>query len=138
MIITDLLKGSNHPFKGEIIFQSTDHIRFQNGVNVSGHNYGCNRAVKIESNISNNKGYTVTIYNLDSPHPIWKNNIQMSPKQMEITEVQDNVVTLRGYGSDAMGGNFADYGLIVICKGNEIECIKLQMLDRGVMLEYYK
>ena len=37
-----LLEGNNYPSNGQVVFDSSDHIRFQNGQNVSGHNYGCN------------------------------------------------------------------------------------------------
>ena len=41
--LNSLLAGSNNPPEGTVVFDSSDHIRFQNGQNVSGHNYGCNR-----------------------------------------------------------------------------------------------
>ena len=83
-LIKDLLEGNNYPVKGSVSFDSSDHIRFQNGVDVSGHNYGCNRRFVIEKNIEGGEGYTVTMYNLDGLHPIWQNNIQMAPKRMKI------------------------------------------------------
>lgn len=43
-----LIEGNNNPQEGKIIFDSSDHIRFQNGKAVSGHNYGCNRRIVIE------------------------------------------------------------------------------------------
>lgn len=43
-----LLEGNNYPSNGQVVFDSSDHIRFQNGQNVSGHNYGCNRRLVIE------------------------------------------------------------------------------------------
>ena len=59
-----LLEGNNYPSNGQVVFDSSDHIRFQNGQNVSGHNYGCNRRLVIEKNIQGDEGYTVTMYNL--------------------------------------------------------------------------
>ena len=64
-ILNSLLAGSNNPPEGTVVFDSSDHIRFQNGQNVSGHNYGCNRRLVIEKNIEGGEGYTVTMYNLD-------------------------------------------------------------------------
>lgn len=94
--INALLEGNNNPPADKIIFDSSDHVRFQNGRDVSGHNFGCNRRLTIEKNINGGEGYTVTMYNLDGVHPLWGNNIQMSPKQMRIINVNDNIVELRG------------------------------------------
>ena len=60
-MIEDLLIGNNYPTGDKIIFDSSDHIRFQNGIDVSGHNYDCHRRFVIEKNISGDKGYTVTM-----------------------------------------------------------------------------
>lgn len=138
-VLNDLKNGNNSPGIGEIVFRSTDHIRFQNGQNVSGHNYNCNRSIKIQSNINNSGiGYTVTIYNEDGIHPLWGNNIQMAPKQMKIIKKGDNFVVLQGYGYDAMGTPFSNYGLTVKFQNDEIESCVLHMLDRDVDLEYFK
>ena len=71
-LIDDLLAENNNPGEKELIFNSSDHERFQNGINVSGHNYGCNRRFVINGN---SNGYTVTLYNLDGVHPIWLRNL---------------------------------------------------------------
>lgn len=49
--LTQLLQGDNNPLDGSVCFDSSDHVRFKNGQNVSGHNYGCNRRLVIEKNI---------------------------------------------------------------------------------------
>ncbi len=98
--INNIIEGNNNPPDGYVSFDTSDHIRFQNGKDVSGHNYGCNRRFVIEKNIEGGEGYTVTMYNLDGLHPLWKDNIQMTPKRMKITKVSDNIVELRGYGYD--------------------------------------
>ena len=100
--LNSLLAGSNNPPEGTVVFDSSDHIRFQNGQNVSGHNYGCNRRLVIEKNIQGDEGYTVTMYNLDCIHPLWQNNVQMAPKRMRIINVDSNIIQLRGYGFDMM------------------------------------
>ncbi|MDY4758225.1 MAG: hypothetical protein SO287_11700 [Parabacteroides sp.] len=134
-LIDDLLAENNNPGEKELIFNSSDHERFQNGINVSGHNYGCNRRFVINGN---SNGYTVTLYNLDGVHPIWKNNIQMAPKPMRIVRITGAVVEMRGYGRDLMGGSFADYGIYIHIENNEIDAIQLNMYDRGVSIIYYK
>ena len=135
-ICEELLNGNNHP-KGE-------PIKF-NGVDVSGHNYGCNRQIEIQKNIEGGEGYTVTIYNLDGVHPLWGNNVQMAPKQMRIIDTQPPIVggtlglvSLRGYGYDMMGSPYSDYAIDLVFNGIEIEKVILKMLDRNIELEYLK
>lgn len=147
IMIDDIIKGNNNPSEGEIIFDSSDHIRFQNGKDVSGHNYGCNRRFVIEKNIEGGEGYTVTMYNLDGLHPLWQNNIQMAPKRMRIVSVNDNIVEMRGYGYDenalALGAPLADasfesYGIVLLIENAEIRRIQLNMYDRNISIVYLK
>ena len=147
MVIDDILTGNNNPSEGEIIFDSSDHIRFQNGKDVSGHNYGCNRRFVIEKNIEGGEGYTVSMYNLDGNHPLWQNNIQMAPKRMRIVSANDNIVELRGYGYDenalALGAplsdaSFANYGIVLLIEDTEIKRIQLNMYDRNISIVYLK
>lgn len=132
------MNGNNNPPEGSLTFDSTDHVRFQNGVDVSGHNVGCNRRITIEKNINGGMGYTVTMYNLDGLHPLWQNNVQMAPKQMRIINVQDNVVQLRGYGFDMMGDSFADYGISLLIENDVIYRVQLDMYDRNISIVYLK
>ena len=71
-IINYILEGDNYPPCGSMVFNSSDHIRFQNGKNVSGHNYNCLRRLVIEKNIEGGEGYTVSMFNMDGIHPFWK------------------------------------------------------------------
>ena len=131
-----LISGSNYPPQGSISFESSDHIRFQNGVDVSGHNYGCRRRFVIEKDIEDGEGYTVTLYNLDGLHPLWQNNIQMAPKRMKIEKAQDNVIELRGYGFDSLGGDFSNYGMVLLVEGRTISRVQLNMYDRNISIVY--
>lgn len=137
-LIKDLLDGNNYPLEGSITFDSSDHIRFQNGQNVSGHNYGCNRRFVVEKNTYGEEGYTVTMYNLDGVHPLWKNNVQMAPKRMRIINVTRNIVQLRGYGFDIMGSSFADYGVFLLIENEVISRVQLDMYDRNISIVYLK
>lgn len=146
-IIQSLLNGNNNPVNGFVNFDSSDHVRFQNGNDVSGHNYGCNRRFVIEKNIQGDEGYTVTMYNLDGNHPVWQNNIQMAPKRMKIVNVEDNIVELRGYGYDenalSMGAplqaaSFENYGIIVMIEKSTITRMQLNMFDRNISIVYLK
>ena len=136
--IKNLIEGNNFPPKGSVAFTSSDHVRFQNNQDISGHNYGANRRLVIEKNIEDGEGYTVTMFNLDGIHPLWQNNIQMSPKRMRITNVSDNIVQLRGYGYDSMGTSFADYGVVLLIENEEIIRAQLNMYDRNISIVYLK
>ncbi len=124
--------------KLDFVFKSSDHLRYENGRHVSGPHGGARRAVKVEPNISGGEGVTVTMYNLDGNHPVWQNNVQMAPKQMKVIEQTNDKIVLLGYGYDAMGASFADYGLTIILKNGEIENCILHMHDRCVDIEYLK
>ena len=136
--IKNLIEGNNFPPKGSVALTSSDHVRFQNNQDISGHNYGANRRLVIEKNIEDGEGYTVTMFNLDGIHPLWQNNIQMSPKRMRITNVSDNIVQLRGYGYDSMGTSFADYGVVLLLENEEIIRAQLNMYDRNISIVYLK
>lgn len=145
--IKNILTGNNNPAEGSISFDSSDHIRFQNGKDVSGHNFGSHRRFVIEKNISGKEGYTVTLYNLDGIHPVWGDNIQMSPKRMRIISVNDNIVEFCGYGYDenalAMGASlddasFANYGVVLLIEDYVIKRMQLNMFDRNISIVYLK
>lgn len=136
--LNSLVAGSNNPPEGMVVFDSSDHIRFQNGQNVSGHNHGCNRRLVIQKNIEGEEGYTVTMYNLDGIHPLWKNNVQMAPKKMHIVNVENNIIQLRGYGLDRMGASFADYGVSLLIENDVIYRAQLDMYDRNISIVYLK
>lgn len=145
--INAIITGNNNPPTGSVIFDSSDHIRFQNGNDVSGHNYGCNRRLVIEKNIQGDQGYTVSMYNMDGMHPLWQNNVQMAPKRMKIVDVEGNLVELHGYGYDenalAMGvplevASFENYGVVLMIEDDEIVRAQLNMYDRNVCIVYLK
>lgn len=133
-----IINGDNNPPVGKVDFNSSDHIRFQNGQNVSGHNYNCHRRITIENNIDGGEGYTVTMYNMDGIHPFWQNNIQMAPKRMRIISVRDNIVELRGYGVDMLGSSFADYGIVLLIENDMISRVQLNMYDRAISIVYLR
>lgn len=134
------------------IFKSSDHLRYENGVHVAGPHGGANRAVKVEPNLNgcngynipSGEGYIVTIYNLDGPHPIWQNNVQMSPKPMQVVSQSADKIVLRGYPVQAMSPfgwidfNGQDYGLTIYLKNKEVDKCVLHMHNRKVDLEYLK
>ena len=78
------------------------------------------------------------MYNLDGLHPLWQNNVQMAPKQMRIVNIDRNIVALRGFGHDAMGASFSDYGILLMVEDDQIIRIQLDMYDRNVSIVYVK
>lgn len=133
-----LIEGDNNPIDGILNFESSDHVRFENGKAASSHNLGCHRRIEFRKDIEGDIGYTVTVYNLDGVHPLWQNNIQMSPKKMKIVSVYDRIVELRGYGCDLLGNSFEDYGILFLHNGYEIERVQLNMYDRNISIVYLK
>lgn len=116
------------------VFKSSDHIRFENGIQVSGPHGGAPRAVKVEPNINGNEGYTVTMFNIDNGKLI----VQMAPKQMKLVVADDEKMVLRGYGHDAMGEPFSDYGLSILHTSGVTQTVILHLLDREVDIQYLR
>lgn len=117
-------------------FQSSDHLRYENSRHVSGPHGGARRLIKVEPNITGIEGYSVSIYNLDGIHPLWRNNMQMGRKQMKIIETSPQKTILQGFGNDQMGNSFKDYGLTIYWAGDTVSKCVLHMIDRGVDIEY--
>lgn len=136
----------------DFVLKSPDHLRYENGRHVSGPHGGAGRAVKVEPNVSGcegydikaGDGYIVTVFNLDGNHPVWQNNVQMTPKPMRIISQSSDKIILRGYPTRAMSPfgwvdfNGADYGLTINLKNGQLENCILHMHDRNVDIEYLK
>ena len=133
-----LIEGDNNPMDGILNFDSSDHVRFENGKAASGHNLGCHRRIEFRKDIEGDLGYTMTIYNLDGVHPLWQNNIQMSPKKMKIISADEGIVELRGYSCDLLGNSFENYGILFLHNGYEIERVQLNIYDRNISIVYLK
>lgn len=114
------------------VFQSSDHLRFENGRYVSGPHGGASRAVKVEANISGGEGYTVTMFNTEGGRAV----VQMAPKQMKLIGADNSKIVLKGFGRDSMGASFADYGLTIVHDEGNIEKVILHMFDRNVDIQY--
>lgn len=125
---------TNDNLELEFVFKSSDHIRYENGIKVSGPHGGAPRAVKVESNIDGGEGYTVTLFNIDGGQA----NVQMAPKQMKLKQADNDKIELIGFGSDSIGASFADYGLTVFLSDGKITKCILHMFDRNVDIEYFE
>lgn len=135
----DNAKASN--FKVDLSnfkFISSDHIRYENGVDNYGHQKGANRMVEIIKHESVKDAFKVTMYNLDGNHPLSGSNVQMQPKRMKIISESDSKIELRGFGNDPLGFPFSGYGLTLHLKNNEVERVILHMFDKKVDIEYFK
>lgn len=119
-----------------IDFISDNHTRLENG-NIIG-NSGANVMRGIQIRSADSQTYYVSIHNLDGIHPVWGNNIQMSQKQMKIITDREDLICLRGFGSDLLGNTFSDYGINISLESNKIISITLLMYDRNIEIVYKK
>lgn len=117
-------------------FLSDDHTRFENGSPTTADNKGVWRGIRVHT--SDNTTFFVTIYNINEYHPIWGNNIQMAEKKMKIIEDNTNKIVLRGFGTDAIGTSFADYGMTLHKSNNNINKVTLHLHDRNIEIVYLK
>ena len=70
MELFDNLKQKKTDFNLNFIFESFEHLRYENEILVMGPLGGARRAINVEPNINGGEGYTITIFNLDSDHPV--------------------------------------------------------------------
>jgi|SRR6218665_14199 len=117
-------------------FLSDDHTRIQNGQKSNANNKGAWRGIWIKT--SDQSTFFVTIYNMNGNHPIWGDNIQMAEKRMKLVEEDDNKIILRGFGTDATGVSFADYGLTLHKLNQNIVKLTMHMHDRNIDIVYEK
>ena len=59
---------------------------------------------------------------MDGVHPLWQNNIQMSPKRIKKKKKQENIIEFRGYGYDE---NSLAIGASVEAASQELVTIKV-------------
>ncbi len=125
---------SNKKNKIGFTFNSSTHLRYENGIKVSETKNDAPRALKVEPNLNGGEGYSVTLFNTDNGQV----NVQMAPKQMKIKSGDKDKLELIGFGTDPIGFSYADYGLTVYqSNGKLIKCI-LHIFDRNIKIEYLK
>lgn len=117
-------------------FMSSNHLLYENGVQVSNPHCGAKRLVKVEPNRNGSSGYSVSTYNFEGNHPNLQNNILMAHKQMKVVEETADKIVLCGYGQDQMGTSVADCGMTIFLENGTIAKCKLHMYDKGVDIEY--
>jgi tetratricopeptide (TPR) repeat protein len=137
-MLEDLIQKEEAEARDELeldfVFRSSDHIRYENGLRVSGPHgsAGAPRAIKIEANITGKEGYTATIFAINGEQAV----IQMAPKQMKLIKANNKEIQIRGYGKDEMGSSFADYGISIFHEEGRIAKCVLHMYDRNIDIEY--
>ncbi len=117
-------------------FLSDDHTRVENGRPTNANNKGAWRGIRVKT--PDNNTFFVTMYNMNENHPIWGDNIQMAEKRMKLVAEQNDKIILRGFGTDAMGASFADYGLTLYKSNGTVNKVTLHMHDRSIDIEYLK
>jgi tetratricopeptide (TPR) repeat protein len=117
-------------------FLSDDHIRIENGRSVNTSNKGAFRGIRVKT--SDNSTFYVTMYNMDENLPVWGDNIQMTEKKMKLVVELNDKIILRGFGTDAMGASFADYGLTLHKSNDNVDKVTLHMHDRNIDIVYVK
>lgn len=126
--------GKNEKDSLEFIFHSSDHIRYEDKIKVSGPHGGAPRAIKVEPNITGGDGLTVSVFDTNNG----RTKIQVAPKQMRISSADNEKIELIGFGADQMGFSFSDYGLSVYHSGGKVTKCILHMFDRNVDIEYFE
>jgi tetratricopeptide (TPR) repeat protein len=117
-------------------FLSDDHTRIESGQPTNTNNKGAWRGIRVKT--SDNSTFYVTMYNMNENHPVWGDNIQMAEKRMKLIEENNDKTVLRGFGVDAMGSSFADYGLTLHKTNGNVNKVTLHMHDRKVDIVYKK
>lgn len=122
----------------DIYFVSGRQLRYEDDECVTDSDGGYyQRAIKIEPNMADSIGLTVTIHDLSTK------SIQMAPKQMKLDKHTTDIIHLVGFGSDRFGNGFSDYGLDIytetsnsLVSHTEIKYIVLQLFDRDIHIKY--
>lgn len=117
-------------------FLSNNHTRIENGRPIAANNKGALRGIGVKT--SDSHTFFVTIYNMNENHPVWGDNIQMAEKRMKVIEESNDKTILRGFGVDAKGASFADYGLTLHKSNNIVNKVTLHMHDRSIEIVYEK
>lgn len=120
----------------DLKFLSDDHTRIENRRLTAANNKGAWRGIRVKT--SDNTIFFVTMYNMNENHPVWGSNIQMAEKQMKLVDENNEKIILRGFGLDAMGASFADYGLTLHKSNGSINKVSLHMHDKNIDIVYVK
>lgn len=113
-------------------FVSDNHIRIQNEQRSNADNKGAWRGIRIQS--PDNIIFVVAIYNLTGNHPVWGDNIQMSPKPMKLIEENNEMIYLRGI--ETFEASFSNYGITLHKRNGSITEITLLLFSKNTEIIY--
>lgn len=85
----------------------------------------------------NDKVYNVSMHILDGSMSNFGDNVQMESKPMKIISQTENKIVLRGFGYDAFGFPFSDYGVELNFVNGKLDNTTLNMYDRNVSINYF-
>ncbi len=123
----------------DVYFKSTRHIKHYHDKSVS-ENKNEKRAIKIEPNITGEKGYTVTTFKLNGILAFWGHLVEFPPTHMEVVSLSEEQSVLRGINeshSRAAAG-LTKYGLSIYHPESKIEKIVLHRPQEQLEIEYLK
>lgn len=127
-----------------INFRSTKHKRYNQG-QWNGLIHDANRLITIRPDKEYNDSYIVTIYQPGNIHPVFHDDLNMSPKRMEVilSLPNEGLIVLQGYGSDPLLSSRPPqiqkhYAVILEFEKSDLNKISLLMLDRQALIVYYK
>ncbi len=126
----------------DVYFRSSRHFQHHKEKGIS-EEKNEKRAIKIEPHIDGKNGFTITTFRLDGFLPFWGNKVELTPKHMDIQELNKSRSILKGYTSfPETGADPADqhsnYSLSIYHPGNEIDKIVLHKLHENIDIEYLK
>ncbi|CAL65931.1 TerB family tellurite resistance protein [Christiangramia forsetii] len=123
----------------DIYFKSSRHYIHSKDQNISESYSGEKRAIKIEPNIEGKKGYSVTSFFINGMSFLWGKKVEMSPKQMEVVQISNNKVLLRGYDDlNIKGEKHSNYSISIFHNHTEVEKIIIHHHNENIDVEYLK
>ena len=126
----------------DVYFKSSRHIQHRRIKEIS-EEYNEKRAIKIEPHIDGKKGFTITTFSLDGFLPFWGNKVELTPKHMNVIELNTRKSILKGYGDQRNSDSdptdiHSNYSLSIYHPENEIEKIILHKHHENTDIEYLK
>jgi len=123
----------------DVYFKSSQQIVYHKDQGISESNSGVKRAIKIEPHIEGKKGYSVTIFQLNGLSFLWGKQVEVSPKQMEVTQIGPYKTLLRGYDElGNTGKKHSHYSISIFHNLEEVEKVIIHHHKKNMDIEYLK
>lgn len=122
----------------DIYFRSSRNIQYHSEREISEEKKE-KRAIKIEPNIEGKKGFTLTTFKLNGFIGLWGNKVDLTPKHMDVVELNPEKSLLKGYEDISWAGKkHSNYSVSIYHPNNKIEKIILHKLHKKIEIEYLK